>query len=162
MNRKYYLNEIWKPIKGYEGLYEVSDYGRVKSLNYRKKGDSKILQTHARIGNYVKVGLRKGDKVKYYRIHRLVAIAFLSPPQEGQTQVEHINCDKHDNRVQNLRWCSPKGNMANPLTRYHLSISHKFPSSEVRARYSAGQKRRFARERATKTGRYAPSPNDRF
>ena len=157
MNRKYYLDEKWLPIQGYEGLYDVSNYGRIRSHDYRKKGVTQILRTHASKGYYVKVGLRKDGKKRYFRVHRLVAIAFLPPPQSGQTQVEHVNCDKRDNRVQNLRWCSPKGNMANPLTRYHLSISHMCPPPEIRAHYSAGQKRRFARERETKTGRYAPS-----
>ena len=157
MNRKYFINEQWLPIKGYEGLYEVSDHGRIRSLDYRRKGITQILRTHARLGNYVKIGLRKDGKRRYHRVHRLVAFAFLPQPQEGQTQVEHINCDKRDNRVENLRWTSPKGNMANPLTRYHLSISHQSPSAEIRARYSAGQRRRFARERETRTGRYAPA-----
>ena len=157
MNRKYFLGEIWLPIKGYEGLYEVSNFGRVRNLNYKGTGMVKILQTHARLGYYIKVSLRKDGRVRYFRVHRLVAIAFLPPPQSGQTQVEHINCDKRDNRVQNLRWCTPKGNMANPQTLYHLSISHQCPPAEVRARMSVGQKRRFARERETKTGRYAPS-----
>lgn len=155
MNRKYYVGEIWLPIKGYEGLYDVSNFGRVRSHDYRKRGETKILRTHARLGHYVKVGLRKDGKVRYFRVHRLVAIAFLPEPLEGQTQVEHCNCDKRDNRVENLQWTSPKGNMANELTRYHLSISHMFPSAEVRAHYSAGQRRRFARERETRTGRYA-------
>lgn len=157
MNRKYYLDEIWKPIRDYEGLYDVSNYGRVRCHDYYKKGITQILQTNATKGYYVKVGLRKNGQKRYFRVHRLVAIAFLPSPQEGQTQVEHLNCDKRDNRVENLRWCSPKGNMANPITRYRLSISHMFPSDEIRAHYSAGQKKRFARERATKTGRYAPS-----
>ena len=155
MNRKYYLNEIWKSVKGYEGLYEISNYGRVKSLNYRRWGIPQILKLHARQGKYVKVGLFKDGKRKYYRVHRLVAIAFLPQPQEGQTQVEHLNCDTRDNRVQNLRWSSPKGNMANELTRYRLSISHLFPSAEIRKHYSDGQLKRYARERATHTGRYA-------
>ncbi len=157
MNRKYYIDEKWLPIQGYEGLYDISNYGRVRSHDYRKRGEVRILSTHARLGNYVKVGLRKGDNRRYCRVHRLVAITFLPPPRSGQTQVEHLNCDKRDNRVQNLRWCSPKGNMANPQTRFHMSISHQCPPPEVRARMSAGQKRRFARERETKTGRYAPS-----
>ena len=155
MNRKYYLNEIWKSVKGYEGLYEISNYGRVKSLNYRRWGIPQILKLHAKQGNYVKVGLCKNGKRKYYRVHRLVAIAFLPQPQEGQTQVEHLNCDTRDNRVQNLRWSSPQGNMANELTRYRLSISHLFPSAEIRKHYSDGQLKRYARERATHTGRYA-------
>ena len=151
MNRIYYINETWRTIKGYEGLYEISDWGRVRSLNYKKKGITQLLKAHARLGNYVKVALRKDDVVRYHRVHRLVAIAFLPQPLEGQTQVEHINCDTRDNRLENLRWTSPRGNMANPLTRYRLSISHQSPSSEIRARYSAGQKRRFARERETRT-----------
>lgn len=157
MNRKYYLDEVWKPIKDYEERYDVSNYGRVRSHDYRKSGITQVLRTHASKGYYVKVGLRKEGKIRYFRVHRLVAIAFLPPPQSGQTQVEHIDCDKHNNKVENLRWTHPKGNMANPLTRYHLSIGHMCPSDETRARMSAGQKRRFARERATKTGRYAPS-----
>ena len=155
MNVKYLVNEKWLPIKGYEGLYEVSDYGRVRSLNYRKKGVRKVLKCYARLGYYIKVSLVKDGVRKYYRVHRLVAQAFLPQPMEGQTQVEHINTDKRDNRVQNLRWVSPKGNMANELTRYHLSISHQNPSPEKRKRMSEGQKRRFAMERATGTGRYS-------
>ena len=155
MNIKYLVNEKWLPIKEYEGLYEVSNYGRVRSLNYRKKGVRKVLKCYARLGYYIKVSLVKDGVRKYYRVHRLVAQAFLPQPMEGQTQVEHINTDKRDNRVQNLRWVSPKGNMANELTRYHLSISHQNPSPETRKRMSEGQKKRFARERATGTGRYS-------
>ena len=155
MNTKYLINEQWLSIKGYEGLYEVSNYGRVRSLNYRKKGVRKVLKCHARLGYYIKTSLVKDGVRKYYRVHRLVAQAFLPQPMEGQTQVEHINTDKRDNRVQNLRWVSPKGNMANELTRYHLSMSHQNPSPETRKRMSEGQKRRFQRERKTRTGRYA-------
>lgn len=155
MRRNKYLNEDWRPVQGYEDLYSISNYGRVMSHDYKKKGLTKILSTHARLGHYVKVGLRKGDMIRYYRVHRLVAAAFLPEPQPWQTQVEHINCDTRDNRVQNLRWTTPKGNLANPLTRYRMSISHMSPNAEIRARYSAGQKRRFARERETCTGRYA-------
>ena len=155
MNVKYLINEKWLPIKGYEGLYEVSNYGRIRSLNYRKTGKRKVLKCHARLGYYIKVSLCKDGIWKYYRVHRLGAQAFLPPPLEGENQVEHINTDKRDNRVQNLRWTSPRGNMANELTRYHLSISHQNPSPEKRKRMSEGQKKRFARERATGTGRYS-------
>ena len=155
MNIKYLVNEKWLPIKGYEGLYEVSNYGRVRSLNYRKKGVRKVLKCYARLGYYIKTSLVKDGVRKYYRVHRLVAQAFLPQPMEGQTQVEHINTDKRDNRVQNLRWVSPKGNMANELTRYRLSISHQNPSLATRQRMSDAQKRRFAKERETRTGRYS-------
>ncbi len=143
-------------------MYDVSNYGRIRSHDYRKRGELKILRARATKGYYVKVGLRKEGKIRYYRVHRLVAIAFLPEPLSGQTQVEHLNCDKRDNRVENLRWCCPKGNMANPLTRLNLSIGHMCPSKETRARMSAGQKRRFARERETRTGRYALPVDDRF
>lgn len=155
MNVKYLINEKWFPIVGYEDLYEVSNYGRVRSLNYRKKGVRKVLKCHARLGYYIKTSLVKNGVRKYYRVHRLVVQAFLPQPMEGQKQVEHINTDKRDNRVQNLRWVSPKGNMANELTRYHISISHQNPSTVTRQRMSKAQKIRFQRERETKTGRYS-------
>ena len=155
MNIKYLIDEKWLPIKEYEGLYEISNYGRVRSLNYRNKGVRKVLSCHARQGYYIKVALVKNGATKYFRVHRLVAQAFLPPPTEEQTQVEHVNTNKRDNRVENLRWCSPKGNMANELTRFHLSIGHSNPSPAVRKRMSEGQKKRFARERSTGTGRYA-------
>ena len=132
MNVKYLINELWLPIRGYEGLYEISSYGRVRSLNYRNKGIRKVLSCHARQGYYIKVALVKNGVPKYYRVHRLVAQAFLPPPSERQTQVEH-----------------------NELTRFHLSMGHSNPSPETRRKMSEGQKRRFAREREMKTGRYA-------
>lgn len=156
---RHLINEKWLPIKGYEGLYEISNYGRVRSLNYRNKGIRKVLSCHARLGYYIKVSLVKDGVSKYYRVHRLVAQTFLPEPLEGQTQVHHKNGDKRDNRVldgySNLEWVSPQGNMADELTRYHLSIGHSNPSPDTRRRMSEGQKKRFARERATRTGRYA-------
>ena len=118
----------------------------------------------------MKVGLRKDGKVKYYRVHRLVAQNFLPNPTSGQTQVEHIDGNRQNNYVKceiidgniyvnrngtNIRWTTPKGNMANEITRLRISIANSNPSEETRRRMSEGQKRRFARERATKTGRYA-------
>ena len=113
-------------------------------------------------------------KVKYYRVHRLVAQNFLPYPTSGQTQVEHIDGNRQNNYVKceiidgniyvhrdetNIRWTTPKGNMANEITRLRISIANSNPSEETRRRMSEGQKRRFARERATKTGRYAESNN---
>lgn len=155
MNVKHLIDEQWLPIKEYEGLYEISNYGRVRSLNYRKMGVRKVLSCHAKQGYYVKVALVKNGVTKYFRVHRLVAQAFLPPPIKGQIQVEHINTNKRDNRVENLRWCTPKGNMANELTRFHLSLGHTNPTQETRKRMSEGQKRRFAQERLTRTGRYS-------
>lgn len=159
MNIKYLKGEKWLAIRGYEGLYEISNYGRVRSLNYRKTGKRKVLKCHARLGYYMKTSLVKDGVRKYYRVHRLVAEAFLPPPLEGQTQVHHKNGDKRDNRVldgySNLEWVTPQGNIADELTRYHLSISHQNPSPATRQRMSEAQKQRFARERETGTGRYS-------
>ena len=161
MNVKYLIDEKWLPIKEYEGLYEVSNYGRVRSLNYRNKGVSRILSCHAKVGYYIKVSLLKDGVRKYYSVHRLVAQAFLPPSSIDKTQVNHKNGDKQDNRVQcqgytNLEWCTPKENMANSITRYHLSRGHSNPSEAVRKNMSEGQKRRFAKEREMRIGRYSP------
>lgn len=99
MNRKYFLDEIWLPIKGYRGLYEISNYGRVKCLDYRKTGEPEILHLHARKGHYLMVGLRTGTKFRYFRVHRLVAQAFLPLPKEGQCYVTHLDGNKQNNYV---------------------------------------------------------------
>ena len=169
MNRKYYLDEVWVNMKGYEERYQISNYGRIRSRNYRNEGKVQLLHISAFGGNYLKVGLRKDGKVKYYRVHRLVAENFLPLPFSGQTQVEHIDGNRQNNYVKceiingairvhlngtNIRWTTPKGNMANEITRLRISIAKTNPSEEARRRMSEGQKRRFARERETKTGRY--------
>ena len=95
--------EIWKPINGYEVLYEVSNYGRVRSLNYFCRGKHEILKLSAKPNTYLKVALRKDGKVKYYRVHRLVADAFLPNPL-NLPQVNHKDGNKHNNRPENLEW----------------------------------------------------------
>ena len=105
--------EIWKDIEGFEGLYQVSNMGRVKSVK-RTVWDSrgcyrtvpeKILKPRKERGDYLMVGLYKDARGKNYKIHRLVAIAFCENP-ENYNEVNHINEDKSDNRAINLEWCS--------------------------------------------------------
>lgn len=97
--------ETWRPIKGYEGLYEVSDLGRVKGL---RKGT--ILQGLPRRHGYLAVFLyKKGEPRKQESIHRLVAEAFCEKPN-GKTEVNHINEDKTDNRACNLEWITHQDN----------------------------------------------------
>lgn len=111
MKSIYYSGEIWKPIKGYEGLYEVSNLGRVKTLNYHREGREGILkQTDNRRG-YLIVHLFIDGVSKTYLVHRLVAQAFLPSPQLDQTEVNHKNENKKDNRVENLEWCTPSYNI---------------------------------------------------
>lgn len=101
--------EIWKDVQGYEGLYEISSCGRIKSTYSRR-----ILKPAA-YGNYIGVALVKDGMSKNYYIHRLVATAFL-PNLKKYPCIDHINTIKDDNRVENLRWCSFLQNNLNPLT----------------------------------------------
>ena len=102
-------NEIWKDIDGYEGLYQVSNLGRVKSLNYRRTGKERILKALKDRYGYLHVKLCKDGKAKEYTIHRLVAEAFLYNPN-GFSDVNHKDEDKENNAVGNLEWCSHKYN----------------------------------------------------
>lgn len=116
------MNENWTPIKGYEGLYEVSDFGRVKSLQrtttiknkrgetYTRRHKEKILaQTLDGRSNYLQVMLCKDGKGKKHLVHRLVANAFIKNPLSLQ-EVNHIDEDKTNNFVDNLEWCTHKYN----------------------------------------------------
>ena len=97
--------EIWKPVVGYEGLYEVSNMGRVKSLFRYKKELKPNYCT-----NYPTVQLFKDGKVKCMLIHRLVAEAFIPNPL-NLPQVNHIDENKHNFSVDNLEWCDAEYNM---------------------------------------------------
>ena len=101
--------EIWKDVKGYEGLYQVSNKGRIKSLNYRRTGKEGILQHSLDSYGYLKVTLHKNGKQKYFRIHRLVAEAFI-PNVNDLPEVNHIDENKENNHVENLEWCDRKYN----------------------------------------------------
>ena len=121
------MKEIWKDIEGYEGLYQVSNLGRVKSLErkIRKRNGYRTIKelikkpTLGKNG-YLKICLCKNCRVKFYSLHRIVAETFIPNP-ENKPQVDHINTNKTDNRVENLRWCTNKENDNNPLSRLHRS-----------------------------------------
>ncbi len=102
-------NEIWLPVKGFEGLYEVSSFGRVRSLNYKNTGQTKVLSSFENKHGYLQVVLWKKGKEKLFRIHRLVAEAFI-PNLFGYPQVNHIDEDKTNNHIDNLEWCDNKYN----------------------------------------------------
>jgi hypothetical protein len=119
--------EIWKPIKGYEGYYEVSNMGRIKSL-------SKSWVTGERWGvrtkeeSFLKFGLAKRQKTNYYRVvlcvdkaklnksvHRIVAEHFCDNPNNLNV-VNHLNSNPLDNRADNLEWTTAKGNVLHSYT----------------------------------------------
>jgi hypothetical protein len=109
------MEEIWKDVIGYEGLYQVSNMGRVKSLpRFDRIGrlhKGCILSQCVQRGGYLYVQLSVDGKQKPSKIHRLVAEAFI-PNIEAKATVNHKNCNKHDNTVDNLEWCTNLENIA--------------------------------------------------
>ena len=102
------MKEIWKDIPGYEGLYQISNLGNVKSLprkvNKRKCEEIIKVPTISNKG-YYRISLCKNGKIKYYAIHRLVAEAFISN-HNNLPCVNHKDCNKQNNNVDNLEWCT--------------------------------------------------------
>jgi len=115
-----YLNKIfmenWKDIKGYEGLYQISNQGIVKGLdrvlqynaNITKQWKGKVIKTIVDYLGYCRVSLCKDGKVKTHKIHRLVAEAFLN----GEGQINHKDGNKLNNNVVNLEFCTAKENLS--------------------------------------------------
>ena len=98
------MKETWKDIKGYEGLYQVSNYGRIKSVR-----NNIIRKTTYAGKGYRRVNLVLNGKAKYYYIHRLVAEAFI-PNEESKPLVNHKDLNILNNNVDNLEWCTSKEN----------------------------------------------------
>jgi hypothetical protein len=104
--------EKWRDIPEYEGVYQVSNLGRVKSLNYNGTGKEKVMKPITDKDGYLFVTLCKNRNKKMYKVHRLVAQAFIpNNDPEHKTEVNHINEDKTDNRTCNLNWMTRKQNV---------------------------------------------------
>lgn len=113
--------EIWKPVVGYEGLYECSSLGNVRSSNYNHTNKPKLLKQELCKNGGLRVTLYKHTKTRFL-VHRLVAQAFIPNP-DNLPEIDHISTDRTDNKIENLRWATRKSNMNNPLTRNNLSTS---------------------------------------
>lgn len=127
--------EEWRDVVGFEGLYMVSNCGRVKSLTRFAINHSKmqyrperILKQNKSRKNRPAVTLCKDGKTFPKAVHRLVAETFIPNP-ENKPEVDHIDTDIYNNKVDNLRWVTRKENSNNPLTRKHDSqakMGHPF------------------------------------
>jgi len=100
------MEEIWKDIIGYEGLYQVSSLGRVKSLVNKNKPFKK--NTVSKVG-YYHVAIWKNNKQLLLYIHRLIGIYFIDNP-DNKKYINHINGNKLDNRIENLEWVTNQEN----------------------------------------------------
>lgn len=110
--------EIWKDIKGYEGIYQVSNYSRIKSLARFRKTKANSIQYRQDLilkfgpqskPGYYSIGLFRDSKEKKFSRHRLVAEAFIPNP-ENHPQINHKNGIKGDDRIENLEWVTAKQN----------------------------------------------------
>ena len=123
--------DIWLPVVGFEGLYDVSNFGRVRSVFYHKKRGP-FMMKFFRHSNYFgdddnryRIVTLWKDKKKYkIFVHVLVATAFIPNP-EGKKEVDHINGIRYDNRVENLRWVTRSENRQNPISKKRMSDAHR-------------------------------------
>lgn len=139
----------WKDICGWEGRYEVSAQGEIRSWYYGKKRLDKPITRKLKVDKhgYFVVCLKANGVSKTCTVHRLVAMAFLPNPN-GLTQINHKDGNKLNNAVQNLEWCSPQVNIQHAYK--HGLISAEKQSSSQRRRYSNAEQREKAREAALK------------
>ena len=141
------MEEIWKDIEGYEGLYQVSNMGNVRSLNYHLTGKTQILRPRFNGRGYLRVILCKDRKGKGHSVHRLVAATFLPNP-DGLPQVDHIDEDKTNNRVENLEWCDCAHNIN------HGTHNERIASARL------NNPRISKRVRCVETGKVYPSQSE--
>lgn len=110
--------EVWKDIAGYEGLYQVSNLGRIKSIGRHTRNRYGLMWKPGRVLNaakdnkgYLTVVLCDNKKRHTFKVHKIVATTFILNP-ERKPQVNHIDGNKQNNRVDNLEWCSQSENMS--------------------------------------------------
>ena len=108
------MQEIWKDIQDYEGLYQVSNLGNVRTLSFRGSGLTRPMKASPTNCGYYKVQLHKNGKGKMLYVHRLVALAFIPNPY-NKKQINHIDGNKANNHVSNLEWASASDNQLHSI-----------------------------------------------
>lgn len=132
--------ELWKDIQGYDGKYQVSTLGRVRSvkrtvINSRGRKQSfkeTILRPDHAPNGYERVGLYDKGRLKHRRVAKLVYEAFVGPVPEG-LEIDHLNGNNTDNRLENLRVCTHKENCNNPITRERNRGANENRSQKMKA-----------------------------
>lgn len=136
------MKEEWRNIPEYEGLYAISNLGRVKSLarivkrkdGTRQKYETRILRHHISNKGYHQVELRKNSRSKYPLIHRLVAEVFIENP-DNKPQVNHIDGNKGNNRIDNLEWVTSSENAIHAFKNHLRTPNGPTSLSEDQIRY---------------------------
>ena len=140
------MNEVWKGIKGYEGKYQISSFGRVKSLkdkygNYREK----ILKQKKDDLGYYRINLYKFYKSKTFLVHRLVAEAFIENPNNYK-EVNHRDENPSNNKVDNLEWCTAEYNV-------NYGTRNKRVSEKMKGRYKGSNHPKARKVQCVTTGK---------
>ena len=123
-------NEQWRDIDGHDGIYQVSDLGRVRSLKF---GKVRVLRPGKTKDGYLRVDLYRNGKYKHSLVHRLVAQAFIPNDDNSKTQINHKNEVKTDNRVSNLEYCTAQYN--NTYNDLHLRKNYHKITDEIKPIY---------------------------
>lgn len=157
--------EIFKPIPGYS-LYEISNYGRIKTFNWKNKGIEAIMKPALDPGGYFRTMLKRDSdgKIGTVKVHRLVALTFLGNPTNANDSVNHKDSIRSNNHIDNLEWCTHSQNIKHAYDKGNVKLGKGENHSratlttdqvlEIRARF---KKRIITREILAKEYNTSPS-----